>query len=278
MNRLIIFLILILIINACSKNEKEIFKIKETRQDLEMISVLEDAYKALEAGDTFEASKKFLDAELVYPQSEWAPKALLMAAYSFYLQNSYSETLLNLERYLKIYPKDKNIIYAHYLIAMSYYETIQDEKRDTAPLIKAKEKFNFIVENYPNTDFSLDSKFKLDLINEMIASKEMYIARHYIQKEKWIPAINRLKFIVKEYDNTIFIEEALHRLVEIYYKIGLEDESRKYAILLGHNYPESEWYKSTYKVHKKEYKIQDIKNENKKSTLEKIKSLLDWDE
>ena len=109
----------------------------------------------------------------------------------------------------------------------------------------------------------------------MIASKEMYIARHYIQKEKWIPAINRLKFIVTEYDNTIFIEEALHRLVEIYYKIGLEDESRKYAVLLGHNYPKSEWYKSTYKVHEKEYKIQNIKNENKKTTLEKLKSLLD---
>jgi len=112
----------------------------------------------------------------------------------------------------------------------------------------------------------------------MIASKEMYIARHYIQKKKWIPAINRLKFIVREYDNTIFIEEALHRLVEVYYKIGLKEESRKYAVLLGHNYPESKWYKKTYKVHKKDYKIQDIKKKNKKSTLEKFKSLLDWDE
>ena len=103
----------------------------------------------------------------------------------------------------------------------------------------------------------------------------MYIARHYIEKKKWIQAINRLKFIVTEYDNTIFIEEALHRLVEIYYRIGLEDESKKYAVLLGYNYPDSKWYKSTYKVHKKEYKIQDTKNENKKSTLEKLKSLLD---
>ena len=158
---------------------------------------------------------------------------------------------------------------------MSYYNKIVDEKKDLEPLKNSKKQFEYIVENYPNTEFSLDSKFKLDLINEMIASKEMYIARHYIQKKKWIPAINRLKFIVTEHDNTIFIEEALHRLVEIYYKIGLEDESRKYAILLGFNYPESEWYKNTYKVHKKEYKIQDIKNENKKSTLEKLKSLLD---
>ena len=146
------------------------------------------------------------------------------------------------------------------------------------PLKNSKKQFEYVVENYPNTDFSTDSKFKLDLINEMIASKEMYIARHYIKKRKWIPAINRLKFIVTEYDNTIFIEEALHRLVEIYYKIGLEDESRKYAVLLGYNYPDSKWYKNTYKVHKKNYKIIDIKKENKKSTLEKFKSLLDWDE
>ena len=94
------------------------------------------------------------------------------------------------------------------------------------------------------------------------------------KKKKWIPAINRLKFIVKEHDNTIFVEEALHRLVEIYYKIGLEEESRKYAVLLGYNYPESKWYKNTYKVHKKDYKITDIKKENKKSISEKFKSLL----
>ncbi|MDC0419903.1 outer membrane protein assembly factor BamD, partial [Candidatus Pelagibacter sp.] len=173
------------------------------------------------------------------------------------------------------YPNDPNLPYAHYLLAMSYYNLIVDEKKDLEPLKNSQKQFKYIIENYPDTEFSLDSKFKLDLINEMIASKEMYIARYYIQKEKWIPAINRLKFIVTEYDNTIFIEEALHRLVEIYYKIGLEDESRKYAILLGYNYPESEWYKNTYKVHKKEYKIQDIKNKNKKSTLEKFKSLLD---
>ena len=269
MNKLIIFLILILIINACSKNEKEILKIKETRQDLEMISVLEDAYKALEAGDTFEASKKFLDAELIYPQSEWAPKALLMAAYSFYLQNSYSETLLNLERYLKIYPKDENVIYAHYLIAMSYYETIQDEKRDTAPLIKAKEKFNFIVENYPNTDFAIDSRFKLNLIDDLLASKEMYLGRYYLNKEKWIAAINRFKTVVNLYDQTVFIEEALYRLVEIYFKIGLENESQKYAKLLGYNYLSGEWYKKSYKIFNSNYSINRPKS-NKKGVIDRF--------
>ena len=269
MNKLIIFLILILIINACSKNEKEILKIKETRQDLEMISVLEDAYKALEAGDTFGAAKKFLDAELIYPQSEWAPKALLMAAYSFYLQNSYSETLLNLERYLKIYPKDQNVIYAHYLIAMSYYETIQDEKRDTAPLIKAKEKFNFIVENYPNTDFAIDSRFKLNLIDDLLASKEMYLGRYYLSKEKWIAAINRFKTVVNLYDQTVFIEEALHRLVEIYFKIGLENESQKYAKLLGYNYLSGEWYKKSYKIFNSNFSINRPKS-NKKGVIDRF--------
>ena len=206
---------------------------------------------------------------------QWAPRSALMTAYAYFYDDYNNRAISELINFFKKYPNDPNLPYAHYLLAMSYYNLIVDEKKDLEPLKNSQKQFKYIIENYPDTEFSLDSKFKLDLINEMIASKEMYIARYYIQKEKWIPAINRLKFIVTKYDNTIFIEEALHRLVEIYYKIGLEDESRKYAILLGYNYPESEWYKNTYKVHKKEYKIQDIKNKNKKSTLEKFKSLLD---
>ena len=273
---LIFFLFGLLFLNNCSKNKKiEILNTEKNQIEEQMIKAYQEGMIAFKGQFYLEAAKKFNEAEILFPQSDWAPRSTLMAAYAYYYDDYNNRAISELKNFFKKYPNDPNTSYAHYLLAMAYYNKIVDEKKDLEPLKNSKKQFEYVVKNYPNTEFSLDSKFKLDLINEMIASKEMFIARHYIQKEKWIPAINRLKFIVTEYDNTIFIEEALHRLVEIYYKIGLEDESRKYAVLLGYNYPESEWYKNTYKVHKKEYKIQDIKNENKKSTLEKLKSLLD---
>ena len=276
-NLLVIFFLFgFLFFNNCVKNNKnEIVKIEEDKIEGQMIRAYQEGMTAFENRLYFDAAKKFNEAEILFPQSEWAPRSALMAAYAYYYDDYNNRAISELINFFKKYPNHPNTLYANYLLAMSYYNKIVDEKKDLEPLKNSKKQFEYIVENYPNTEFSLDSKFKLDLINEMIASKEMYIARHYMKKEKWIPAINRLKFIVTEYDNTVFIEEALHRLVEIYYKIGLEDESRKYAVLLGYNYPEGEWYKNTYKVHKKEYKIQDIKKENKKSTLKKLKSLLD---
>ena len=272
----IFFLFGILFISHCSNKEKiEIVEIKDDQIEDQMIKAYREGIEAFEDRLYIEAAKKFNEAEILFPQSEWAPRSALMAAYAYFYDDYNNRAISELINFFKKYPNDPNISYAHYLLAMAYYNLIVDEKKDLEPLNNSKKQFKYIIENYPNTEFSLDSKFKLDLINEMIASKEMYIARHYIQKKKWIPAINRLKFIVTEFDDTIFIEEALHRLVEIYYKIGLEDESRKYAVLLGYNYPESEWYKKTFKIHKKEYKIQDIKNKNKESTLEKLKSLLD---
>ena len=278
MNKLLLIFLLFgsLFLNNCTKNEKiEIVKIQEDKIEDQMIKAYQEGIIAFENQLYLDAAKKFNEAEILFPQSEWAPRSALMAAYAYYYDDYNNRAISELINFFKKYPNHPNTPYANYLLAMSYYNKIVDEKKDLEPLKNSKKQFEYIVKNYPNTEFSLDSKFKLDLINEMIASKEMYIARHYMKKEKWIPAINRLKFIVTEYDNTVFIEEALHRLVEIYYKIGLEDESRKYAVLLGYNYPEGEWYKNTYKVHKKEYKIQDIKKENKKSTLKKLKSLLD---
>ena len=273
---LIFFLFGFLFLNNCSKNEKiEIVKIEKNQIESQMVKAYQEGMVAFRDQFYIEAAKKFNEAEILFPQSEWAPRSALMAAYAYYYDDYNNRAISELKNFFKKYPNDPNTSYAHYLLAMSYYNKIVDEKKDLEPLKNSKKQFEYVVENYPNTEFSLDSKFKLDLINEMIASKEMYIARYYIKKEKWIPAINRLKFIVTEYDNTIFIQEALHRLVEIYYKIGLEEESRKYAVLLGYNYPESKWYKNTYKVHKKDYKIKDIKKENKKSTLEKFKSLFD---
>ena len=268
----LIILLSIFILNGCSKNDKEISLIKEINQEDEMIQAYKEGVKALDENDTFFAAKKFLEAELLYPQSEWASKSSLMASYAYYIESNYSEALYNLERFLKTYPKDPRMDYVHYLIGLSYYENIEGEKKDIKPLIEAKNKFKFVIQNYPNTDFALDSKFKIDLINDVLASKEMYLGRHYIKKEKWVAAINRFKTILNDYDTTIYTEEAIHRLVEIHYKIGLEGEAKKYASLLGYNYLSSEWYKKTYSILNKEYKTLKVENE-KKSLKEKFKKL-----
>ncbi|WP_415321116.1 outer membrane protein assembly factor BamD [Candidatus Pelagibacter sp. Uisw_092] len=265
-------LLLIIILNSCSKEDRKISAIKEMNQEKEMIQAYKDGVKALEEEDAFLAAKKFSEAELLYPQSKWASKSALMVAYSYYSQNYYSETIFNLERFLKTYPKDTRLDYAHYLIGISYYENIQGEKKDLKPLLIARDKFNFVIKNYPKTDFALDSKFKIDLINDILAAKEMYIGRHYIKKEKWIAAINRFKNIINDYETTIYAEEAIHRLVEIHYKIGLESEAKKYATLLGYNYLSSEWYKKSYKIFNKTYAVKKIEPE-KESIKSKFKKL-----
>tara|TARA_B100000686_G_scaffold302422_1_gene338485 strand:+ start:301 stop:1149 length:849 start_codon:yes stop_codon:yes gene_type:complete len=272
--KILLFILGVLLI-SCSKEEK-ISVIEEDNMEAQMIEAFKEGYDELIKGDVIFAAKKFNEAELLYPQSEWAPKAALMAAYSYYSQSYYGDTIFEIERYLKTYPNHKNIDYAHFLLAMCFYETVVDEKRDLEPLIKAKKKFIFIMNNYPNTDFSMDAKYKLDLINDKLAGKEMFIGNHYVKKGKWIPAINRYKNIVENYSTTIYIEEALHRLVEIHYKIGLTQESKKYAKLLGYNYQSGEWYKESYKVFNKEYKTKKktFKEKRKKGLIfRKFKSL-----
>ena len=273
----ILILLILFVTVSCSKKEAEIQNIKKKSQELEMSIAYKEALEKLEVNDTYNAAQKFLEAELLFPQSIWAPQSALMASYSYYIQNYYSEAVSNLNRFLKTYPKNENVVYAHYLIGICYYEMIEDEKRDINPILKSKEKFELIIKNYPNTDFALDSKFKLDLINDILASKEMYLARHYQKKNKWIAAINRYNNIVENFNETIFIEEALHRLVEINYQLGLIEESERFAKVLGYNYQSGEWYKKSYKVFNKEYKEKDngkIKK-NKKGVIEKFRKLFD---
>ncbi len=272
--RIIFILITLIFLISCSKEEEKIKLIKEQSQSEEMISVYKEGINFLNSGDYFAAGKKFLEVEVLLPQSQWAPKSVLMASYSYYLQDYYSLAIENLKRYFKTYPKDKNMAYAHYLLAMCYYETIEGEKKDLAPLILSKKELIFIIENFPDTDYAYDAKFKIDLINDVLAAKEVYIGRHYINKKKWIPALNRFKNVLNNYETTDHVEEAIHRLVEIYYILGLEKESLKYAALLGYNYNSGEWYKETYKIFNKKYKVSIPKNKKEKSKiLSKIKSL-----
>ena len=272
--KITIFFIFFIFLYACSKDQEKVVLVKEKNQKQEMISNYEEGMKALEIRDYFLASKKFLEAEILFPQSQWASKSVLMASYSYYLQDYYSLAIENLKRYFKTYPNDKNKVYAHYLLAMCYYETIEGEKKDLAPLILSKNELNFIIENYPESDYAYDARFKIDLINDILAAKEVYLGRHYIKKKKWIPALNRFKNVLEDYETTIHVEEALHRLVEIYHFLGMENESLKYASLLGYNYNSSEWYEETYKIFNKKYEKPIPKNKKENSKiLGKIKSL-----
>ena len=274
-----IFFIIIYFLTSCAKDNQKNSIINEKSLDLQVLEAYEEGKKQLEAGDALFAAKKFNEAELLFPQSEWAPKSALMAAYSYYTQDFYENTIAELKRFLRIYPKHKNIDYAYYLLGLSYYEQIVDEKKDLSSIMNAKNTFEYIISEFPNTEYAMDSEFKIELINDIIASKEIYIGRYYQSKKKWIAAINRYRTIVDYYNTTIYIEEALHRLVEIYYIIGLENEASKYAQLLGYNYQSSKWYQQSYKIFDKNYKIQRKKLEKKKNSyFEKIKSLLDLDE
>ena len=279
MNHFVKFILILSIVflSACQNNDEKISVIDERDLDLQMIDAYNEGIKLLDEKYPLKASKKFNEAELLYPQSLWAPRSALMSAYSYYYGSYYVDAIEELNRFIEIYPNHERIVYAYYLLAMCHYEQIVDEKKDLGSIIDAQQNFNYVVKNYPNSDFALDSEFKLELIQEILASKEMYLARYYIEEEKWIPAINRYKNILNKFETTIYVEEALHRLVEIHYKIGLIEESQKYAALLGYNYQSSEWYRESYKVFNKDYeKIikKRKKKKNKASTLEKLKSFL----
>jgi len=273
----LLVIILLIFLNSCSKKEEKISMIQEKELRLQMIDAYKEGVKALEEGDVLFAAKKFNEAEILFPQSEWAPKSILMAAYSYYVQDYYYDAISELDRFIKNYPKNERLNYAHFLLAMCYYEQIVDEKKDLGPLLNAQKEFKFVIKNYPNSDFALDSKFKLDFINDVLASKEIYLGRYYIKKEKWIAAINRFKQVVEHYDSTVYVEEALHRLVELHYRLGLLDESKKYANLLGYNYQSSKWYEASYSIFNKGYESPTKKINKKKGNfiIRKFKSLFE---
>lgn len=272
-----ISLILLLIISCSNKiPEKKITVEKEMQ--LQMIEAYNEGLKELERGDVLFAAKKFNEAEILFPQSDYAPRAALMAAYSYYTQDYYGDAIAELERFIRVYPNHPRNDYAEYLLGLCFYEQIVDEKKDLQSITDAKITFQNLIKKYPKTDFAIDANYKLDLINDILAAKEIYIGRYYMEKKKWIPAINRFRLIVDEYDTTIYVEEALYRLVEIHYIIGLEDEAKKYANLLGYNYKSSEWYEKSYSIFNKIYTKNKEKNfKNKKgitnSLLKKFKSL-----
>ena len=255
-SRPLYFLLSLLILVSCAKDNLEDTAIKEKSLELQVLEVYDIGKDALESGDVLYAAKKFNEVETLFPQSDLAPRSALMAAYSYYIQDYYGDTIAELERFIRVYPFHKDIPYAHYLMGISYFEQIVDEKKDLQSIKSAKTKFNFILKEYPNTEYALDAEFKISLIDDILASKEMYIGRYYLQKKKWISAINRFRNVVYLYQTTIYVEEALHRLVEINYYLGIKEEANRYAAILGYNYNSSEWYKESYRILNKNYKVE----------------------
>ena len=272
----IVILIFFLNFNSCTKKDEKISIVEEKSLETQMIDAYNEGLEELEKNDVIYAARKFNEAELLYPQSVWAPRAALMAAYAYFSQLYYDDTILELEKFLQKYKNHPRRDYAYYLLALSHYNLIIDETKDLEEILKAEKYFQIIIKNYPNTEFAIDSEFKLELIQEILASKEMYLARYYVDREKWIPAINRFKTVINDYETTIYVEEALHRLVELHYKLGLVDESKKYASLLGYNYQSSEWYEESYKILNKNYvkKAKKVDSAKERSILQKFTDLL----
>ena len=272
------FLFILLIIFgliSCSEKQEKVSLIKEDNLEMQMIEAYNEGFEEFNSGDIFFAAKKFNEVELLYPQSIWAPRSNLMAAYAYYSQLYFTYAIVELERFLDKYKNHPNTDYAYYLLAICHYNQITDEKKDLGQIIKAKQYFTLLINEFPETDFAEDANFKLELIEEILASKELYLANYYLEREKWIPAMNRYKKIVNEYDTTIFIEEALYRLVELNYKLGLIDEAKKYTALLGYNYQSSDWYERSYKILNTNYEKPQIKKDlnKQKSLLKKFKQL-----
>jgi len=279
MNKCFLLFFALILFVSCSKDVEKKSVIKQKSLDLQIREAYSEGLNALEQGDVLFAARKFNEVEILYPQSDLAPKSSLMAAYSYYTQDYYEDCIIELDRFLQIYPKDKNLDYAYYMLGVAYYEQIIDEKKDTFTILKAKTYFEYLIKNYPDTEYAFDAAFKIELIEDTLAAKELYVGRYYVDRKKWIPAINRFKNVVNDYDTTIYVEEALYRLVEIYYLLGLKEESKKYAALLGYNYESSQWYENSYALFDESYeKIKRNENIKKNNLRKKIKTLFSIDE
>ena len=267
--RLVFFLSLVFFLFSCSKDKPEYTPTIKS----DPYETYKEGLRAFNKNDFFFASKKFSEAELSFGSPSAAAKSAIMSSFSLYAINFYNEAEESLNRYLNVYPADKHLMYAHYLLAIIAYEQIGEERHDLQPLIDAKKRINKFLEKYPNSEYAIDLRLKNDLVQNQFAARELYIAKYYIKVQKWVPAINRLKIIVKDYNTTVFIEEALHRLVEIHYHIGLEDEAKKFAALLGYNFNSSEWFKQSYKILNKDYNF--VKKDRVKNDKTLFKKIID---
>jgi len=266
---IILILTSFFLINCSSKNEN-LIKPKKT---IPLELLYKEAYKNFEQGKYQDAVELFQEVEKNYGYTEWAAKALLLKSYIYYDSSRYVEALENLKNFKKLYSGNSELAYVEYLIAICLFEQINISARDQTNTRLSFQQFNKVIKNYPNTPYAEDLKLKLDLINDQLAGKEMYVARYYQKREKWLAALKRLTNILEKYQTTIYIEEALHRMVEIHYKIGNIEAAKKYASILGYNFNDSDWFKKSYTiVVDKDFVVQ--QKNTKKTLREKLKALI----
>ncbi|AKH99605.1 Beta-barrel assembly machine subunit BamD [Hoeflea sp. IMCC20628] len=202
----------------------------------------------LQSGELTEAGRKFAAIDKQHPYSEFARKAMVMGAFTDYRQGNYSEAINRASRFLSLYPNDDDAAYAQYIVGLAYYRQIPEVTRDQRTSAKAIAAFTEVIERYPDSEYVEDSQAKLRYARDQLAGKEMQVGRYYLERKEYLAAANRFRLVVEQYPNTRQIEEALARLVETYYAMGLESEAQTAAAVLGHNFPDSQWYADSYKL------------------------------
>ena len=230
-----------LLVGACSSDEEEV-----EYQEAPVENLYNSAMDSLEVGNYGAATQQFDEVERQHPYSPWATKAQIMAAYAYYQADQYDEAVAALERFIQLHPANPDVPYAHYLIGLSYYERISDPARDQEMTQQARRVFSELITRYPDSEFARDARVKLDLANDHLAAKEMVVGRYYLNQRHYLAAINRFKGVIQFYQTTTHTPEALHRMVEAYRALGLDDEAQKVAAVLGYNFPGSEWYIDSY--------------------------------
>ncbi len=236
--------VIFIVFTACSDT-----KLITPETEGEKLQILyNDAMELVKKRDFVDAAALFEDIERQYPYSKWSNQAQLMSGFCYYKSNMYNDSLDALERFIALYPGSSKISYAYYLRALNYYEQINDIERDQETTSKAKKAFNEVISKFPESEFAIDALTRIDILDDRLAAKEMEIGRFYQFDHQWISAINRYNVVLNEYKTSIYTEEALHRLVEIYYSLGLHEEAKRYAATLQFNFPGSDWYIKSYEL------------------------------
>ncbi len=236
------WVLLALVLAACGGSDEKPYVEREVH------NIYNAAVDSLESGDYGEAATRFDEVERQHPYSVWATKAQLMSGFAHYQANRYDEAIIALERFIQLHPGNRDISYAYYLKAVSYYEQISDVSRDQLATERARQSLQELIRRFPNSKYARDARLKLDLTLDHLAGKEMEIGRYYLRKDQYLAAINRFRLVVDRYQTTTHVPEALHRLAESYAALGIMDEAQRNAAVLGHNYPGSEWYTDSYKL------------------------------
>lgn len=232
------------LVSACASDKDE----ENAYVERSVGELYNNAMDRLESGEHTQAANLFDEVERQHPYSVWASKAQLMAAYAHYQNNSYNEAINALDRFIELHPGNRDIAYAHYLKGLSFYERISDVRRDQEMTVRARNSFQELVQRFPDSKYARDARMKLDLTDNHLAGKEMTVGRYYQEKEHYLAAVNRFRAVVENHQTTTHVPEALHRLVESYLALGVTEEARATAAVLGHNYPGSEWYANSYEL------------------------------